>query len=81
MSREIETAAVAAGGGIVVWLGNLIWGRRKAKIDLLENTVDTMLKIIDGWKEYAESLQLRIKDLEKRVKEQDETIYNFTHGK
>lgn len=81
MNKEVEAAALAASGGIVVWLGNLIWGRRKAKIDLLQTTVDTMLNIIAGWKEYAESLQLRIKDLEARVREQDKIIYELTHGK
>ena len=82
MTSGWDTIIVAAlSGGLLTALVNWFFNRRRAKIDLLQVQVDTLLSIITGQEKYIKALELRVEKLEKRVHEQDLIIQNFKNGK
>lgn len=64
MDNGIIIAIATSGGGLLVWFGNWLAGKRRVKVDVLQAEVKTMHEIVDTWKELAESLKLRVNDLE-----------------
>lgn len=69
MSKEVEAAAAVAGGGILVWFSKALWGKRRAKVDMLRVEVSAMQEIVKSWKDLAEGLRLRVGELERLVDE------------
>lgn len=92
MQKEEIAAVAATGGGVLTWIGKVIFGKRKAKMDMLTDQVEATLLMVDGWKKYALEMEATLSKrilylegvvvrLEKRIQEQDLIIYNFTHAK
>jgi hypothetical protein len=89
-----EVAKAAASGGIITIILTFFFGKRKAKVDLLREKVETMVTIITGWEEYSKQLNTRliasealvtelqgkVVILEARVKEQDRIISQLRKG-
>lgn len=69
MSKELETAVVVAGGGILAIFTKSFWTRRRATVDMLRVEVSAMQEIVKSWRELAEGLKLRVGELERMVDE------------
>ena len=75
---DIDTAtkvvAAAGGGGIFTAIATWLFGKRKARIDSLQASLNLMNGIITGLNNYIERLEKRVEILELKLVERDEHI-------
>ena len=67
MSKETEIAAVGVGGSVIALFLRWLFGKRKARVDLLQAEIKAMGAIIETWKQHADGLTTRIVALEQRI--------------
>jgi len=67
MSKETEIAAVGVGGSIIALFLRWLFGKRKARVDLLQAEIKAMGAIIETWKQHAADESKKAELLEDRL--------------
>ena len=63
-----ETIGTAAGsGGILTVIGAWIFGKRKAKVDMLKTEIDALQQVVTIWKSLAMDMKLEVDELKTEV--------------
>ena len=64
----IETIGTAAGsGGVITIIGAWLFGRRKAKVDMLKTEIDALQQVVTIWKSLAIDMKLEVDELKTEV--------------
>ena len=63
-----ETVATAAGsGGIFTIIGAWLFGKRKAKVDMLKSEIDALQQVVTIWKSLAIDMKAEVDELKTEV--------------
>ena len=64
----IETVGTAAGsGGVITIVGAWLFGRRKAKTDMLKTEIDALQQVVTIWKSLAMDMKVEVDELKVEV--------------